>query len=331
MLQATLELSAGNMRVAAEACERLLKLQPFNMRARELLARTLYLSGQYKYLTLRFRGDIAHGDASPYLMSVVARAFEAEGDREQAGVLLDRAASPELASLRVVPQGSDVGALMSQGRTQEATAAAAQQRLTEPGSYQSYAILGDMELALGHAQNAQLQYTAASRIRMSDSLLSRRFQAYQATGDAAGAAAMMQSWLAQNPNSRTGLRLQALLALQVGDPAAAGAILSYLSATGGDQDVQLLSDLALARLQGGTPDAAEQAAGQAYRLQRGSPLAAQALALSYATLGVNAGEASALLAKARQMLGDNPILSQAEARLQQGRLPALAKAGAPRR
>lgn len=186
LLEAVLEFSAGNMRTAGELCESLLKRDPSNMRVRELLARTLYLSAQYHYLTLRFRGDIARQDTSPYLVSVVARAYEAQGDRERAGVLLDQAAIPERANLRVVAQGSAVGELMAQGRTGDALAAAEHDRIAEPGSYSAHALAGDVQLASGHPTEAQRRYVEASRIRMSDGLLLRRFQAYQAAGDPRG-------------------------------------------------------------------------------------------------------------------------------------------------
>lgn len=332
LLEAVLEFSAGNMRTSGELCEQLLKREPSNMRARELLARTLYLSGQYRYLTLRFRGDIARQDASPYLLSVVARAYEAEGDREQAGALLDRAAVPERANLRVVAQGSSVGELMAQGRSGDALTVAERDRAAEPGSYLAHALAGDVQLALGHAAGAQRRYSAASRIRMSDSLLLRRFQAYQAVGDVQGAAQMVQAWLMQNPGNRPALRLQAMLAAQAGDSLSAVAILGYLRRSGGDRDVQLLTDLALVQLGSGAPAEAEDTAVDAYRLQRASPLAAQTLALSYATLGVGRQSTLALLEKARQMLGDNPVLAQAKERMHQNPRTALAAArvtGAP--
>lgn len=326
LLEAVLEFSAGNMGTASELCERLLKREPNHMRVRELLARTLYLSGQFRYLTLRFRADIARRDASPYLLSVVARAYEAQADREQAGALLDRAAVPEKANLRVVPQGSLVGELMAQGRSGDALAAAEHDRAAEPGSYLAHALAGDVQLALGHGADAQRRYLAAAHIRMSEELLLRRFQAYQAAGDVQGATQMVEAWLIQNPGSRTALRLQAMLVAQAGDPVSAVAILNYLRRSGSDRDVQLLTDLALLQLGSGAPDAAEDTAIQAYRLQRASPLAGQALALSYATLGVSRQRTSALIAKARQMLGDNPVLAQARERLNQNRLTPVAAA-----
>lgn len=319
LLEAVLELSAGNTQTASELCEQFLEREPDDMHARQLLAQALYTGGQYRYLTLRFRDDIARANASPYLLTIVARGFEATGDRVQAGQLLDRAALPVTAALRVVPVGSRVGALMAQGRSQDALAAAERDRADNPGSYETQAAAGDVQLALGHPAEAQQRYALAAQIRMSDSLLQRRFQAFAGVGDAQGAARMVGEYLRQNPTNRTALRLQATLAVRSGDPLRAGAILDYLRRTSSAQDVQLLTDLALVRLGSGEPEAGEQAAARAYALQRASPIAAQALALSYATLQVRRGQAVSLLEKARQMLGDNPLLAQARERLGGGR------------
>ena len=315
LVSAASELSAGNTQTAAELCERLLQRDPTNMPARQLLARALYLSEQYRYLTLRFADDIARGDASPYLLTIVARGFEAIGNRLQAGELLDRAALPAKAALRVVPKGSVVGALMAQGRSQEALAAAANDLAAHPGSYAAQSLAGDVQLATGRALAAQRRYAAAARIRMTDSLLQRRFEAFAGTGNLRAAAQMVQGYLLQNPANRVALRLQATLAVRAGDSPRAGAILDHLRRAGGDGDVQLLMDSALVQLNLGEDAAAQQAADQAYRMQRASPVAAQMLALSYATTGVKPGQVRSLLAKARQMIGDNPILAETTRRL----------------
>jgi predicted Zn-dependent protease len=319
LLQAVLELSAGNTQTSSELCEQLLQREPDSMRARQLLARALYTGEQYRYLTLRFRDDIARSDASPYLLTVVARGFEALGDRASAGALLDRAASPPRAALRIVAVGSRVGELMGQGQSQEALAVAEQDRANQPGSYLAQALAGDVQLALGHPVEAQQRYAAAARVRMSDSLLQRRFQAFAGADNYAAAGQMVQAYLQQNPGNRAALRLQAGLALRGGDPMWAGAILDYLQRTGDGYDVQLLTDLALIRLGTGEADLGERAAARAYDLQRASPIAAQTLALSYATLGIKRDAALSLLDKARQMLGDNSLQTEARSRLSQAR------------
>ncbi|MBB4856831.1 putative Zn-dependent protease [Novosphingobium chloroacetimidivorans] len=315
LLEAVLELAAGNEQTASELCEQVLERQPQNQRAGPLLARALFEGGQYRYLTIRFRDEIGREDASPYVLTLAARSHEILGERDTAGALLDRAAMPERAGVRVVGQGSAIGALMAQGRSQDAATAAERALGARPGSYDNQSQAGDVQLALGNAAAAQQHYAAASQVRLPENLLLRRFEAYAAANDVRGAAEMVHGYLLQNPGSRAALRLQAGLAARGGDAGRAADILDYLRRTGSGQDVQLLTDLSLVQLAGGASDAAADAASQAYRLQRASPVAAQALALSYATLSIRRAQAMALLDKARHMLGDNPLLAQARGRL----------------
>ena len=319
LLQALLELGAGNTKVASELCEQFLDQQPDNIRARELLARTLYVSGQNRYLTIRFRDDIARKNASPYILTTVARGFEALGDRAEAGRLLDLAAKPQRAALHVVAQGTQIGALMAQGRSDEALASAERQRDAQPGTYASQALAGDVQLALGNARAAQERYVAAAQIRMSQELLVRRLEAYAAAGDPQGAAQMVRAWLIENPGDRVALRLEADMALREGDGGRALAILDYLRRSGAEQDVKLLSDLSFIQLQAQSPDVAANTATIAYRLQRANPLATQALALGFADLADHRSAALALIEKARRMLGDNPMLAEARGKLMRNR------------
>ena len=76
-----------------------------------------------------------------------------------------------------------------------------------------------------------------------------------------------------------------------------------------------MSDLALVQIHTGDPQAAEVNARRAYRLQRASPVAAQAWGLSLVALGTRKPEAEALLEKARNMMGDNQLLAEGRERL----------------
>jgi tetratricopeptide (TPR) repeat protein len=154
MLRGVVEIAAGNPAAAAEALEAVLRSRPDSLRAHELLARAILMGGQYRYATLRFAGEIAGGRASPYLLTSVARAWEALGDRQRAGELLDRAAGP-VSALRVLGDAGRIGALLELGQTGSAQAAAEAARRTDPGFYDAQALAGDVQLALGHAAEAQ--------------------------------------------------------------------------------------------------------------------------------------------------------------------------------
>lgn len=311
LLRGVVELGVGNPSAAAEVLERVLQMRPDSRRARDLLARAIYLSGQYRYAAQRFAGDIHRGDASPYLLTVVARAYEALGDRQKAGELLDHAARPQTAELRVLPGGSRIGALLAQGQASAAEAAAEAARRGNPGFYDNLSRAGDVQLALGRPQSAQDRYVAAAAIRMPESLFERRFQAYMIAGDVTAADRLAEGYLRQHPASRAALRAVGRLALMKGDIARARFLLAWLRDNGGARDVQLLSDLAILEAEAGDAAAAEGSALAAYRLQRSSPVATQALAFSYAASGRHRGAALALLEKARAMLGDTPLIAEA--------------------
>ncbi|GGY96925.1 tetratricopeptide repeat protein [Novosphingobium colocasiae] len=315
LLHGVVELAAGNYSASSEALEKLLQARPDNQQARELLARAIYLGGQYRYATLRFAPDLAREDASPYLLTTVARAYEALGDRAKAGALLDRAALPVRAVLRVDSLGSEAGALLSQGRAHGAADVAEADRARDPGFYDTSAIAGDVQLALGNARGAEALYATAAQIRMPESLFQRRFEAMVLSGDLKGAGTLVDAYLRENPTSRAGLRAAAWLALGAGDAARARAILGWLRDNGGQRDVQLLSDLAVLAAGSGDAQEGEVDALTAYRLQRASPLAAQALAYTLARQGQRGNEAADLLAKARAMTGGTPITAAAYAAL----------------
>lgn len=315
MLHGVVELAVGNIAAAQHALDEVLRLRPDCRHAKDLLARAIYLGGQYRYATLRFADDISRGDASSYLLAVVARSYEALGERERAGDLLDLAARPPAAPLRVVLQQGQVGELLAAGQGNAAQSSMEAQRQADPGDYDNQALAGDVQLALGHARAAQERYAAAAVIRMPESLFERRLQAYMMAGDVLGGAELVEGYLAQNPNSRAGLRAAASLALGAGDAVRAGSILRWLRANGEGGDVRLLSDLAILQAGTGQHDAAWDSARAAYRLQRASPLATQALAYSYAMRGASLRDADALLAKAQSMTGGTALIVRARQRL----------------
>ncbi|MCJ2187360.1 tetratricopeptide repeat protein [Novosphingobium beihaiensis] len=315
MLHGVVEIAAGNYQLASDALEAVLRMQPDNRQAKDLLARAIYLGGQYRYATLRFSDDIARDEASPYLLTVVARSCEVLGERQRAGELLDRAARAQGPALRVMPHQGRIGELLAAGQGAEALAETEADRAADPGFYDNQALAGDVQLALGHPGAAQERYAAAALIRMPESLFLRRFEAYAMANDFAGARDLIEGYLRQNPTSRPALRAAARLAIGTRDFRRAGAILSWLRDNGGSRDVQLLSELALAEMREGDAEAAHGSARRAYRLQRASPLATQALGLSYAALGIRRESARALLDKAEAMTGKTPLIAEARGML----------------
>ncbi|MDG2004287.1 MAG: tetratricopeptide repeat protein [Novosphingobium sp.] len=315
LLEGITQISAGNYSLAAESLEKLLEAQPGNARAEALLARALFLSGEHKYLVKRLGAAAAQPGASSYLMTVVGRSQEILGRRDLAGPLLDRAAAPR--NVAIFPRYGDtpIAELVREWRLGEAEAIIEQLRSTDPGHYDNQELAGDIQLLNGNAEAAVVRYGAAARIRMSESLMLRRFQANLMAGRMREAVELVDGFLASNPTSRQALRLSAWLSIQSGDWQRARRIFEYLAVTGSESDVQLLSDLALMQIYTGDPHAAEVNARHAYRLQRASPVAAQAWGLSLVALGTRPQDAAALLEKARALMGDNPLLTQGRLRL----------------
>ncbi|MBT0669099.1 tetratricopeptide repeat protein [Novosphingobium profundi] len=309
-LRGIAELALGNPQTAGEAFETVLRTRPESARTKDLLVRTIYLSGQYRYATLRFAEDIARGDASPYMLTTVARAYEALGERDRAGALLDAAARPRRATLHVVGRQGAIGRLLAQGQGRAAEAAAETARHANPGSYDALAQAGDVQLALGNAVAAQVRYGEAAAIRMPASLFLRRYAAFVMAGDRRGARQLVEGFLAQNPRNREALRAAAGLAIEDGDYIRAQAILGWLCDNGGARDVQVLSDLALVEAGLGRDDAASATARRAYLLQRASPEATQALGFSLAASGRDPETARALFAKAEAMVGRTRLIAQ---------------------
>lgn len=310
MLHGIIEMASGNPTAASEAFEAVLRVRPDSRRAQELLARAFYLGGEYRYATARFADVIARDDASPYLLTTLARCHEALGERRKAGELLDRAAKPRIAPLRVLPRQSGIGALLATGQDGAALAQAEAARRADPGFYDSQALAGDVQLALGHAQAAQERYAAAAEIRMPESLFLRRFQAFALARDINGATELVEGYLRQNPTSRPALRAAAWLAMGTGDHGRARAILTWLRDNGGARDVQLAADLSMLHAGAGDLDAMRGNALAAYRLQRASPIAAQALGYSYAATGERRTLAATLLDKAQALAGPTPVIAE---------------------
>lgn len=304
MLRGVLEIAAGNPGAASEALESVLRSRPDDLHARELLLRAIVMAGHYRYATLRFADDVRNDAASPYMLTTIARAWEVMGDRQRAGELLDRAARPVRPELRVLRDAGAIGQLLAQGQGGTARAVSETNRRSAPGSYEAQALAGDVELVSGNPLAAQARYAQAARIRMPENLFERRLAAYALAHDAAAAGALVRNYLAQHPNSRVALRVAARFAAGQGDMARARTILVWLRDNGCRHDVELLSDLAVAEAAMGDLSAAQLDALAAYRIQRANPLAARALGYAYRAAGEHTAEATALLAKAQNILGD---------------------------
>lgn len=299
MLSGALELQAGNTNLAVERLDLLARAQPRNTVARDLLARALAATGNPALVIERF-GDEAKGPgASPYLLTLVARAFEDSGRRDLAAPLLDRAAraGPMPVAAMVEPSALGVLALRYGDAPQDAgsalpyvrklldggdlaSAGAVAERIVAgaPDSAAAQALAGDVRLLRGDLTGAIEGYRRAASVRLPGNLMIRLSEVYGRAGQGASARAMVSGVLRNSPRERTALRLAAGYAAEDGNWPLAAAILDWLARTGDRRDARLLADLAIASQQAGLEKDAIQAAASAYRLQRASPTATRAMA-----------------------------------------------------
>ncbi len=296
LLTAALELEAGNINLAVEQSDRLLRYQPDNQLAQHILARAMALSGAPGSLMERFAPLAERAEASAYLLTLVARSYEELGRRREAIALLKRAADPSPPSLQSLPAGADlpvlaqrypdaprqaaeavpyIRALLGLGDT--ATAAAAAQKLLagNPGAPDAYLIAGDIELARQNSARALQLYQTAAAIRFGESELLRLEHSLRATGRGRDADLLDFAFAVQNPQSVSAARLLANVRARGGQWEESAALLEWIGARSGWRDASLLADLAFARLRAGRTGEARRQARRAAALQPASPIVRQ--------------------------------------------------------
>ena len=292
LLTAALELEAGNINLAVEQSDRLLRYQLDNQLAQHILARAMALSGAPGSLVERFAPLAERAEASAYLLTLVARSYEELGRRREAIALLKRAADPSPPSLQSLPAGADlpvlaqrypdaprqaaeavpyIRALLGLGDT--ATAAAAAQKLLagNPGAPDAYLIAGDIELARQNSARALPLYQTAAAIRFGESELLRLEHSLRATGRGRDADLLDFAFAVQNPQSVSAARLLANVRARGGQWEESAALLEWIGARSGWRDASLLADLAFARLRAGRTVEARRLARRAAALQPASP------------------------------------------------------------
>ena len=296
LLNAALELDAGNVNLAVELSDRLLRYQPDNLLAQHILARALARSGDCAAVISRFAELADRPDASPYLLTVVARAYEETGRRREAVALLKQAAASPTPTLRPLPAGADlpvlaqrypdaprqatdavpyIRALLALGQSDTAAAAALKLLGGNPGAPDAYLIAGDAELARSNLAAALSHYQTAAAIRFGESELLRLDRTLRAVGRGRDADMLVLAYAVENPQSLIGARLLANVRGRGGQWEQSAELLDWIGVRSGWRDASLLADLAFARLREGRGDEARRLARRAIALQPASPSARQ--------------------------------------------------------
>ena len=336
LLQGALELEAGNANVAAQALSPLADSQPANTRVQALLARALYESGDYQQLFARYGALAARGDASPYLLAVLGRALEDQGDRAGAAPYLDRAAAAN--RLEVLPQferdppgvlaprwneaqgsaglsATYVRSLLHTGDVLGARRVAARFVELHGGSAEALGLMGDVELLANQPQAALKNFEAAARVRFTDRLALRSAIAFEEAGLADNLPQLVARYLGIFPGSRLMTHVAANHAFDRRDWGKARLLLENLRLRGGNRDARLLATLALAQLRGGDVKAALLTSERAWQLAPAGGYSAAVRAVVLAHAGGQADAARQVIAQARKTGGDPRLLDEASRKL----------------
>lgn len=303
LLAGAMELEAGNPQSAIILFDRLLAMQPGNRQATLLLARALAAAGDDGELLARFAAAAEAPDASPYLLTLVGRAYERRGARDQAAPLLDRASltgQPEIV-LRNGPDRGPPGEIaavrqwLAAGKLDVAQSVADEALRRNRGSWTALVLAGDVRFVQGDLPGALDRYRQGATIRMTDQLMLR----LQATLLRAGATDTAQRWLdrtrANYPQDPLGARLGSALAARAADWSAAAALLNDRRWGGRLRDWQWQADRAVALARAGQGEPAQRMAFSAYQLQP----AARATTLAFGLASSKAsGAANAMRSKA---------------------------------
>lgn len=247
LLDALVALDQGKHASAVETLELLAARQPGNARVRVLLARALLLAGREADVTARFAGDAARADASPYILTLVARAHERLGDRASAAPLLERAARGPRDALAVLPDRSGLppptSAMRQAAMRGDWGAAQGQARLLRtrfPASADIAVLAGDARLGSGDAFGALETYALAARVRRPWPLAHKAVLAYRAVGDDLAADTLLARHVAGEPQNIAALTALAQSLAQEGDWARVAGLLDHAIAVGGGHDPLVL-------------------------------------------------------------------------------------------
>ena len=315
MVQGVLEYRSGNPAVAVEQFAQLHRLQPYNDTALLLYARALLANGEGNVAIDLLEPLAQRPDASAYLLVLMARCFEQQGDRLIAGRYLDRAdaARPPAATPLpgYLPHNAFGGVdaeinpilqlrqLLAAGQQGQARSLVGGLLQRFPGSVDLLTLAGDMELLGGNGAAALVHYREAAQVRRNWPLVQRMASALVASGDVPQARSLLAEHLRQNPREQAAAALLGRMQRDAGNPARATVLLRHAAAIGsGPDDPLLLVDLAQLDVALGHAEQALIHAQAAHRLHRGNHRVAQVFGRILALQGGAEGSAQALLAKA---------------------------------
>ena len=328
LLGGALDYLNGATQQAADKWGALSASQPFNLVARRLLGAALLRAGDADDALDALRPIGLRGDADSYSLTLIARAFEAEGRRDWAARFLDRAASPMRPSPS--PFGSDDGisglaaaadaapgdpvaqldlirGFLEAGQTGAALGHAQALAAAAPGSAQAQTVLGDTLWALNRLTEATAAYQRAANLDFDEPAMLRLVEALDRTGQRAAAQRALALFLSQNPADIAARRLAASWQIAAKDWDAAIDTLEGLRTALGNRDAAILGELALAYAEAGDAETGSRYGAAAYRLAPMNPAVVGAHGWALARAGRRDGARQLLVKAATLAPGDLEI------------------------
>ncbi|MEM1133116.1 MAG: hypothetical protein AAGH53_09275 [Pseudomonadota bacterium] len=286
LLRCALELEVDNMAQAEEHCATVLRLQPHNLMAGNLGMRGM-TGGSEPEMFFDLIADYGLlTTANSYRLLLAARAYEAQGNRPMAADFVNRASRAQHRPYMLVSETAELGELetavraapgdaraevrlirklLTLDRDAEALRRAKSLQRRFPGVADTHLLVGDVYMLSNRPEQGFAAYQEAGRLRFTFDVMVRLHDALSDLGRDEEKAAILRSFLANNPAHLRAKHMLGTAYLDAERWELARVTLSEVRARLGDNVPLLLADLAWAEMNAGAPDKAQRTAAQAYR------------------------------------------------------------------
>ena len=297
LLAGIVELETGKTEKAVAHLQRLVAIQPENLKARRILGTALWRAGDSSAAVEILKPLADRPDADPYVLTLVARALDREGDVEAAALYLARAADPRRRTASAIlaePVDDEtleayrraaaerpgyaplqirlIRALLGRGHGDEALDRARALQEANPGAPDAHMLAGDALGLTGDREGAAAAYRLAANLAFTEPVALRLIEALRNKGDSANASRVLELFLQQNPQNVPAQILAADAMLQAGQWDDAIDIYEQLRERIGNGDATLLNNLAWAYAQKGDYRRAIPMARHAWELDPNNPV-----------------------------------------------------------
>ena len=323
LLASAIDFETGNAEQAIQRLQKLVGAQPDNVKARRLLAASQWRLGDVAGTIQTLRPLADRPDADSYVLTLIGKAYDRQGNADLAARYLARASEPrrrtatalldapmdepQLAALRrraeADPRNAQlqiqlVRALLGRGQAPEALQRARVLQAGSPGVPDAHVLVGDALGIQGNYTAAVEEYRKAANLAFTEPVAMRLIEALRNAGNTNGAARVLELYLQQNPQNVPAQLLAANSFLQAGKWDGAIAIYERLRKRIGDRDATMLNNLAWAYSEKGDFNRAIPLATRAWELDKKNPATADTLGWLLYKSGRDKAQGMALLEQA---------------------------------